>query len=615
MWWEKYGLIREPDLDVFPLSIDNAYLFVETHSSVTFNTLLSKVDDPFLLLHKVYALVGTFGSGKTTTVAYIRYKFHFQKANICSINLNWKQKPLQSSDGVRDWFFTEMGKQLLRIYRESTEQDIPKSIEAICAKSSTDEDDVLELIRALSDISDGLIVFIDELHREEEAKRVEYIFDFLKSMQPFFTEARRSPVAFFIACHEDWRNNFELNKYSGIFSEVIILPSWNAEQAHNLIQKRLRDASVDLSAFKPPIQKGSLEKLISFGLIKYRCPREWLIHAKRLFRDSPESVHEITPAIVSSIFSQIDGMRVDQIRSFAESDSNGNRILTLLLDLDPEQAIKLLTVIGFTYHNDLLRPISESVCKLIGYDDLPLLVEKLKENKILNESRRTSPPRKVGRGAVETLYQEVFKLTDGLTQFFEKVEEKFGFEPEDYLLKLLGNDVDSEESPIRPVENDADIERMKTLAQKLVTTRAKNHLQNAIEDYSAFIGSAFSSVDLNRTVARAGILTLHDIVGAFIIEKTRDSDHKVDLKKDLDILKTVLKVGEKQPSVVIRLSQSFKNIDDSGLPISEDFSETAKRQIPKAVSKLLAAFDEWASKSPEERSCFRDSRKCHSAKE
>ena len=76
MWWEKYGLIREPDLDVFPLSIDNAYLFVETHSSVTFNTLLSKVDDPFLLLHKVYALVGTFGSGKTTTVAYIRYNLH-----------------------------------------------------------------------------------------------------------------------------------------------------------------------------------------------------------------------------------------------------------------------------------------------------------------------------------------------------------------------------------------------------------------------------------------------------------------------------------------------------------------------------------------------------------
>ena len=38
-----------------------------------------------------------------------------------------------------------------------------------------------------------------------------------------------------------------------------------------------------------------------------------------------------------------------------------------------------------------------------------------------------------------------------------------------------------------------------------------------------------------------------------------------------------------------------------GLPISEDFSRTMKRQIPKAVSKLLAAFFKWASKSPEER--------------
>ena len=46
-------------------------------------------------------------------------------------------------------------------------------------------------------------------------------------------------------------------------------------------------------------------------------------------------------------------------------------------------------------------------------------------------------------------------------------------------------------------------------------------------------------------MAGAGILTLHDIVGAFIIEKTGDLYYKVDLKKDLDILKTVLKVGEK----------------------------------------------------------------------
>ena len=73
-----------------------------------------------------------------------------------------------------------------------------------------------------------------------------------------------------------------------------------------------------------------------------------------------------------------------------------------------------------------------------------------------------SPPRKVGRGAVETLYQEVFKLTYGLTQFFEKVEEKFGLPLVEHdLLKLLGNDVDSRRCSIRPVENDADIERMK----------------------------------------------------------------------------------------------------------------------------------------------------------
>ena len=54
-----------------------------------------------------------------------------------------------------------------------------------------DEDDVLELIRTFSDISDGLIVFIGmQLHREEEAKSVQHIFYFLKKMKLFFTEAR-----------------------------------------------------------------------------------------------------------------------------------------------------------------------------------------------------------------------------------------------------------------------------------------------------------------------------------------------------------------------------------------------------------------------------------------
>ena len=91
--------------------------------------------------------------------------------------------------------------------------------------------------------------------------------------------------------------------------------------------------------------------MISFGRTKYRCPRELLIHAKRLFKDSPESVHEKTPAIVSSIFSQIDGMRVTRLDHLQSLILTEGRILTLLLDLDPEQAIKLI-VIGFTYHND-----------------------------------------------------------------------------------------------------------------------------------------------------------------------------------------------------------------------------------------------------------------------
>lgn len=52
---------------------------------------------------------------------------------------------------------------------------------------------------------------------------------------------------------------------------------------------------------------------------------------------------------------------------------------------------------------------------------------------------------------------------------------------------------------------------------------------------------------------------------------------------------------------MLRLSNEFEEIENVGKPISDEFSEKAKSKIPRLISKLLVAFDTWASITPEER--------------
>lgn len=602
VWWKRFGMIREPNLNVFPLSTNNAHLFVEPRRSVTLNALLSKLDDPMLTLQKTYAIIGSFGSGKTTTVAYIRYQFHLKSLNVCSINVNWDLRPTNGVHDVRNWFFDEMKKQLVRICNDATEGNGLKAVsEKLAEKQNIDEADVIDTIRALQPYYNGFILLIDELHREEEANKVQHILDFLKSLQSFFTEMCKYPVAFFVSSHENWEKNLKLDRYSGIFTDLIVLPPWTVDDAYVLIDKRLRDAAADRSRFKNPLKRSSLEKLETMGLVKTFCPRQWIVLAKRIFESVPQEVDEISPIVVTRIFSQIDTAKIGQIRQYASSECpNVLKLISPILEADAKDAIKLLAIVAFMYHVDISRPITDEACKKIGIEELPLMIETLKEKKIVHEGRRTSTPRKVGKGAVEILYQEVYRLHNTLKEFFEKVEEKFGLEPEDYLIRFVEHDV----YPLgkeRIFESEASLQQMERIIGKLTIQRARNHLASGLEDYKTFISSIFSSLTLNKAVIRSGIMTMFSILAAFIVEKTRDMDHAVNVEEDLKVLKIELNTGEKTAGIVLNLYTKFKKIDESGAPISEELSNSVKERIPRVVSKLLDPFEEWVSKSPSER--------------
>ena len=264
----------------------------------------------------------------------------------------------------------EMKRQLQWTFSEMAETDSSKNIVPNLASEGLEEETILKALKKLCEFYSGIVIFVDELHREEEAKNVMHILDFLKTMQPFFTEICKLPVALFVACHADWEKNLVLPKYSGIFSDLITLPPWNSVDAYRLIDKRLRDAAVDSGTFRNPITRDSLEKLASLGIVKTYCPRDWIIHTKKVFENVPEEINEITPAVVSKLYSQVDRVKVAQIQHVLSQEFSAANKLILFITRSPvEEATKLLTVISHMYRNNLPRPLKEENCASIGFDD------------------------------------------------------------------------------------------------------------------------------------------------------------------------------------------------------------------------------------------------------
>jgi molybdopterin-guanine dinucleotide biosynthesis protein len=599
-WWERFELIKEPNLAVFPLSIENAHLFVATSRSNSLNIILSRLDNPSSLLGKVYAVIGQFGSGKTTVVAYVRYKFYMKSIDICSININWKMQKIGSASDVRDWFMKEMKRQLQWTFSEMTQTPTTKKILQNLLTEGFEEEVIIKALKQLCEQHSGIIIFFDELHREEEAKNVIHILDFLKTMQPFFTELCKLPIALFIACHIDWEENLSLPKYSGIFSDLITLPPWNSSDAFRLIDKRLRDSAVDSETFKNPITRGAFDKLVSLEIIKTYSPRDWIIHSKRIFENIPAEVDKITPAVISKVFSQVDKTKVAQIQYLMSHDfPNANKLLASITRFPTEEATKLLSVVSYMYRNDLPRPLKDENCTAAGFEDLPLLIEKLKERRIVHESNRNSKPRKIGRGAVETLYEEVYRLSGHLNEFFDAAEERFGLDPEDYILGFASSDALTIKTA--RLSEEATFEQMRQLKNKVTIEQAKDHVTCAIEEYELFMGSAFSSAVVNRAAAHAGFMAWNDIVLAFQIEKTKDETKKIKLSSNIHELWDTLKLNRKSIAKMTKLNDDFLEIEKSGKPLSEELSETMKRLIPQSMGELVKMFSVWIEKPTEEK--------------
>ena len=561
--------------------------------------VFSLLEDPSLFFNKVYAIIGTFGSGKTTIINYIRYNFHIKSIKICSLNIEWKPivSKISGPHEIRNWFIEEMRDELLQACDRAMlaalpdqREDLKVVAKRLANKEDFDEKGIIKCIEELRPYYGGFTILMDELHRVPE---YQHVLDFFKFEQSFFQSVCKHPVVIFIACSDEWVNNFELPQYSGIFDEFVHLPSWtSAKEAYELIDKRLRDASADPLKFKNPLSRNALNKIANLPNVK--TPRDWIKYAKRIFENLPEDVSQITPSVVGKAISFVDISTVDKIRNLARFQfESAYKLISMVLRLPAPQATGLLNAIAHIYHQPLPRPLTEKALESIDIEDFPILLATLQELKIVIKDTQSSPPIKSKWGVVEIHQRNIYRLNPKLTEFFEKVEARWGLDPEDYILRFLEAKTAITVAETR--EDEQNLKRMKMIANNLQMPRAKNHILRATEDYEAFIKTIFSASPIDRATLRSGIMTIYNIVAAFSVEKTKDAQHLVDMDKDLERLQKVLMPGKALVQAVADLFQEFREIEDTGKPLTEGMSTTIKKQFPEIINRLITQLDRWTS--------------------
>lgn len=606
LWWKRFGLEREPKFAPrAAISLENAYLFVIPRDKTLANKVFSQLENPRSFYHNVYGIVGDYGSGKTSLVNYIRYHFHSKSIKTCNLNILWHTRPkIKGPHEVRDWFIEEIREALIQACEYAVLAapiDQRKNLETIRNELSDKKRpfgrrQIGKCISHLCQYYDGCSIFIDELHRLRSTHEQGHVLDFLMYEQGTFSTICEYPASIFIACPTEWLERLKLDQYGGIFDELIVLPSWkNAQLGYDLIDKRLRSASVDPSKFKNPIRRNALNKIAALPHVE--TPRGWIKQAKKIFDNLPEDVHEITPEIVAEIIKTVDSQTFEKIRTIARVRfPSAFTLINKVLKRSPHEASELLGVIAHIYHKPLNRGPSalEKDMKNFGIENL-IWIRELEDLDIIFRDTIMSPPIKSGHRTVEIHQRKVYRLNNKLTEFFRRIEE-MGYDPEDYILRFEERKVVS----LEKTDVEHNIRRLKLIEKNLEIPRAKNHIRRVMEDYDIFIKSVFSTSIIERTAFRSGIIAIKNLVCAFSVENTKNEDHVVDVGKDLMQFQKILspETGKAIVPIVNTLLDRSKEIEGTGKPITESISIMMKTQVLEIINQMISQLDRWVSLHP-----------------
>ena len=304
MWWENYNLTREPNFTVHPLSRDNLKLFVKCSDNHLNDKVFQRLNNPENFYHKVFAVLGEFGSGKTTLINYLSENL-CEKFNILYIKVNLRPiDHIKNIQNMRNFVLSEL---YSKFFQNADLRNL-----SIKDKISL-EDKIDQILNILSPKYDGFLIFIDELHRITE---YEYVLNFFKYEQGFFEDLISKYNLFFIVSgREEWTERLNLPDYGGIFTEIIHLPNWShyPNNAYELIEKRLIEVANTPDNFEMPIAFDAIKILLT----TIKNPRDILKSIKDLFEKT--SGEKIDSSSLMTISSVVSNRQLDVIKDWLRS--------------------------------------------------------------------------------------------------------------------------------------------------------------------------------------------------------------------------------------------------------------------------------------------------------
>lgn len=600
-------MMVEPKLDVHPLSPEETKrLFIRRNDAAINNKIFGLLENPTSFYGKNYAILGEFGSGKTTIVNYIRYTFVAKGINAYPLDVFWPHgaQEVQSQE-IQLWFIGRLLRGLisacnhaLPIASTSTKESIEvlrtnleKNLENLI---NVDTNEIVEAFEILCGVYKGITILIDELHRIPNHQSV---LEFLKSQQTFFQGVCGFPVAIFIAGKPQWERNLDLPQYGGIFDEIVVLTHWTSRNAYELIDSRLREAAAVPSDFKNPFEKDALDRV--YLQPEEAVPRKWIKIAKRILENTPEGVRRINAAIVAQALSFVDQSKVEQVRETLKSDYPA--VATILNSISTNQlsdAADLLNTIARLYHRPVSTKFSQEERKRIGVLDLPGIMEILSNLGAVIRGKQSSPPVRVKKELVELEYREAWRLDENLESFFEKVEDTWNLIPEDYVLKFLEEEGNIEQDEREEVHN---VKQLKTIAGKLRNRKAKAHIRRSIQSYEAFTHGILLGAQVGLPTLRDAAMTIYNITAAFYLERPNHRDREMQLDRDLQVMLRSLNIDDDTTRILLDLNNEYRKVEYNAGQAEEDLYLTLRSRIPGIMDELIDQFYKWAQIAPEKR--------------
>lgn len=404
-WWQQNGLIGDPFDRISGIEeIDTTSLIVETEIFHKYNSMLT---DPRNLLGKSIIVFGEFGSGRTTLFSYLKSLFHREGIKSFIIRLHGS---FEDSDEIEHKFLNSF---LFKLTGEIKE-DVSLS----------------EIIKELREIKikqkrDRYFIFLDELHKNQMSSSS---LQFLRDLQGIIEELNEEVrLSIMIAGRNDWKEEVTNEPiYSGSFGSYDEIADMSIEEAHNMIDKRIRYYHDNPETYIPfsLIKQDAIAKI--YSTIEIKTPRAILRAASRSIQEIPGSVQVITSSEIHRYLGRniLSGIR----NRILSTSSVYNRLSNIEKLGDKEIQKEAIKTICQIYIEPLKLPLETST----GYD-YALVIKLLNLNLLKKDEIKipvifSSIHRQSNAGSGKLIV-----IDDAIKAVFDNISEKFQVSPDDYL--------------------------------------------------------------------------------------------------------------------------------------------------------------------------------------